>query len=274
MKIDRFLRYEPERVISIVSPSRSGSTVIKYAIQMHPDLCSLAGEEEPYYKLAGNGYPWHESDRFTEPNQPELVRNLIANELFNYNSFYNRAHMQQNHIEEPPFVEAKECRRTPILLLKTPQNCYRRGVLEALYPNARITYIRVYRDPRAIVNGLIDGWERDGMFEARLAHGQWWKFDMPPGWEKYAYESDEDKAIFQCRSSILYLNTEYPDAMGVSFERFCDDWRAATYQIWARLGLPQTNVLTYAKLPVLMATDSPEPDRWRAKRPHLEGLKI
>ena len=73
-------------MVSIVCSSRSGSTVFKYALCLHPQLSTLAGEEEPYYKLANNGYPWHPSDEFHQANNPELVHLLIANELHNHDS--------------------------------------------------------------------------------------------------------------------------------------------------------------------------------------------
>src|SRR4051812_33754905 len=187
--------YEPERVISIVSPSRSGSTVIKHALSLHPGVCSLAGEEEPYYKLTHNGYPWHDSDRFSLANNPDIIRMLISAELLNdpATRLEKRQYLQDMHIEETPFVDISkhEYRVTPILMLKTPQNCYRRGVLEQIYPKARIQYVRIHRDPRAIVNGLIDGWETPGAFEARWIRGKadWWKFDMPPNWGQYLHKS-------------------------------------------------------------------------------------
>lgn len=265
--------YEPKRIISIVGPSRSGSTVIKHALSLHPDICSLAGEEEPYYKLAKNGYPWHGSDEFHVPNNPELIRQLIHAEITNYNSEYNRGYLQYHKIEEPPFVEAKQCHITDTLLLKTPQNCYRRGVLEYLYPNAKIQYIVIQRDPRAIVNGLLDGWISED-FKARwVPEFGWFKFDMPPNWASTCRkDSLREICINQCKMAIEYCRKDYADALPISYESSITDWRAATKKAWKFLGLRDYEPT--GELPILMATDQPSPDRWRQKRPWLEELVI
>jgi hypothetical protein len=274
MRINSDLTYEPERVISIVSPSRAGSTIIKHALCLHPDVCSLAGEEEPYYKLACNGYPWHSSDAFTELTNPELVRSYIANEIHNYQQAYNRRWLQALHIEEPPFIELPLwVTPKPILVLKTPQNCYRRGVLEQLYPNAKITYVRICRQREAIVNGLIDGWNEPGWFEARYVPewGEWWKFDMPPGWSDHRYFSPEVRSLFQMHSAEYYLDRGYGDAIPVSYEEFCHRWHIVIRRLFVQLGL-RDDVTLPETLPMLMATDEPNPERWRTKRPHLEEL--
>lgn len=277
MRIRSDLTYEPERVISIVSPSRAGSTIIKHAFCLHPDVCSLAGEEEPYYKMACNGWPWHSSDIFTEINYPDRIKTYIANEIHNHESPHNRRWMQALHIEEPPFIDLPLF-ITPrrVLVLKTPQNCYRRGVLESLYPDAKITYVRVLRSKPAIVNGLIDGWETPGAFEARYysiqGQGDWWKFDMPPGWQSWITESIEERSIYQCEMATEYLNKKYDDAVNISYEDFCQSWRFTIHTLWKHCGLRDHFITEDTELPVLMATDKPDPERWKIKRPHLEKL--
>jgi hypothetical protein len=41
---------------------------------------------------------------------------------------------------------------------------------------------------------------------------------------------------------------------------------------WASLGLAEYEPDSSLTLPVLMATDQPEPERWRKKRPYLEDI--
>ena len=271
MNIDLSLHYEPRRIISIVGPSRSGTTIIKYALGLHPELTALAGEEEPYYKLAHNGYPWHHSDAFHQVNNPELVRALIANEVYDYNTGYNRKWLQDNEIEEPPYVEPLSILNpTDTLLLKTPQNCYRRGVLEQLYPNARIDYICVRRDIRAIVNGLMDGWESED-FKAREMPQGWWRFDMPPGW---SWDRPlVERCKHQAESALSYMDQDYKDAVvSWTYEAFCRDWKASVRIMLGLLGLRDTHMFLPDELPVLMATEEPGVERWRKKRPELESL--
>jgi hypothetical protein len=271
MRLDCSLTYQPRRVVSIISGSRSGSTILKHALCLHPDLSSLAGEEEPYYKLARNGYPWHHSDEFYVANNPDLIRALIANELHNHESAHNRHLLQEYRVEEPPYVEEVTCRMTDTLVLKTPQNCYRRGVIEQLYPEAEVIYLLVERDPRAVVNGLIDGWE-SADFTARLTPQGWWKFDMPPGW---SWEEDlVSRCLRQWRTSQQYLEREYRADVtaSVRFEDFEREWRGVCYGLWGLLlGLPSYHPPN-TELPHLSSTLPPEPGRWRRKRPWLDYL--
>lgn len=271
-------RYVPRRVVSIISPSRSGSTVFKYALCLHPDLCHLAGEEEPYYKIAMNGYPWHESDEFHRPNNPEMIRGLISGEIRNHASAHNRQIIQENLVEEPPYVQPIRCRETDTLVLKTPQNCYRQGVLEYLYPEAKIIYIVLLRDKHAVVNGLMDGWKSPD-FTARLTPRGWWKFDMPPGW---TWESTLlERCIHQWRSAEKYALSHVPlfggklttKSVQISFERFVEAPWFECSKLWEFLGLESINPMSiYKELPRLMATDVGPPDRWKQKRPWLEEV--
>lgn len=268
LNLDWNLSYSPKRVISIVGPSRSGSTIFKHALCLHPELCSLAGEQEPYYKLANNGYPWHLSDEFHVPNEPDLIRVLIANELHNYASVSNRLWLQRERIEEPPFVDPAICRVTDTLVLKTPQDCYRRGVIAALYPDAEILYIIMKRDGRATVNGLLDGWAC-GSFTSRVTPRGWWCFDMPPNW------SWDTQLLDRCVNQYQQATKFAAEHAGttVSFELFEEDWRDVVTYVWQKLGLSQFPIAS-TNLPTLMATDAPGKERWRKKRPWLDEVAI
>lgn len=277
MYLNPDLKYNPKLVISIVCPSRSGSTVIKHALGLHPDITVLAGEHEPYLKLTNHGYPWHSSDEFHELKNPHTIRLCIANEILGerVNVEANRKWLQDSRIEEPPYIEPIKCKRTDTLLLKTPQDCYRRGIMEQLYPDAEIKYIVIDRDPRAIVNGLIDGWETPGAFEARRVDGEWWKFDMPPGW---SFERDAlHRSVHQCTMARMYCSQFFPEAYKLKFEEFIEDWRYWCNLVWHWLCLPKhygESVLEGTTLPVLMATQPPEPERWRKVRPWLDDLGL
>lgn len=73
-------KYNVKKVAVIVSPSRSGSTLLKTVLSKHPDIITLDGEEEPYYKLAGNGYPFDDSDGFKELRNKEMILEYMLNE--------------------------------------------------------------------------------------------------------------------------------------------------------------------------------------------------
>lgn len=76
-------KYQPSRVIQIVSGNRSGSTLLKSILANSPSLTSLDGEEEAYIQKAGNGYGRNAtSDAFTEYKNIERIQAFIDTELF------------------------------------------------------------------------------------------------------------------------------------------------------------------------------------------------
>lgn len=267
MRLNSRLEYHPKRVISIVGSSRSGSSLFKWALSLHPDLCSLAGEEEPYYKLAGNGYPWRSDDEFHQLDRPDYVRLLIANELHNWQSTHNRDVLQKTQCEVQPFVEPITCRLTDTLVLKTPQNVHRRGCLEELYPDAEIVYITMSRAPEATVNGLLDGW-LSGQFRARLTPDGWWCFNMYPGW---SWATLMERCLAQWRTSAEFIARDYADALPIQFEHVEQDWQAVVKKTWDWLGLP-TYTIPDIKPPQISATYTPQPERWRKVRPWLAEI--
>lgn len=131
-------------------------------------------------------------------------------------------------IEEPPFV----C-ETPWasagdgaaddrpLLLKSPSNAYRLDFLRALFPNAEIAVLHLIRDPVASVTGLMSGWLHHGFHKHRLPDGAlaierytrsdrpwtaaWWKFDLPPGFERYTHRSLEEVCAWQWLSANEHI---------------------------------------------------------------------
>lgn len=84
------------------------------------------------------------------------------------------------------------------LLLKASVDAYRVRLLPELFPEARLRFIHLTRNPAAAVNGLIDGWLDRGFFSHNLADrarldiagytergswgSGWWNFDLPPRW--------------------------------------------------------------------------------------------
>lgn len=284
--------YKPKRVVSILSGSRCGSTLLKHAISLHPELISLAGEEEPYYKLSLNGYPFHEDDSFRNENDRfdlrhvNLIKRLITCELYGTEkqSWYNRRLLQWHNIEEPPFVATPWNEYATIdtsdwssssdtIVMKTPQNSYRPKIFEHLWnlEPEQVANIRIVRKPEATINGLLDGWtSRD--FIARRTERGWWKFDMPPGWQ---WDTLIERCIHQYRSAKDAISKhETPLICTVTYEDLIQDWYSVCCDVWSLLGLPYVSKdkLPTGELPKLSVTDEPKPQRWVDKRPWLEEL--
>jgi len=195
-------------------------------------------------------------------------------------------------IEEPPFVLPSLFRRPfisddaedKVLLFKTPSDAYRIGLYEQLFPQAEIRYIHLTRGYAQTVNGLMDGWlSHYGFFAhdmARAGHtldivgyserqpfGRgWWKFDLPPDWHSLSGASLEEVCLHQWRSCHRAILDSGVPALRVAFEDFLAAPGETSEAIFDWLGLPP--LAQAPVLPVTMATEAPQPGRWR-KRSHL-----
>jgi hypothetical protein len=198
-------------------------------------------------------------------------------------------------IEEPPFVipgQGRTANRTDLrrhpLLLKSSSDAYRVDQIAKLFPAARITYVHLTRNPAAAINGLVDGWLHRGFFSRRLQDGyelsipgyseqpwgtRWWKFDLPPGWERVRSLPLAEVAAFQwhaAHSSILGSLPALDPAsvLTVRGEALIED--IASRQMTLARILHHVGVEPEAALraqPVtVMSTVAPKPGRWRARQ--------
>lgn len=202
-------------------------------------------------------------------------------------------------IEEPPFVcempwdcalDAGAAERP--LLLKSPSNAYRLDFLRTLFPNAEIAVIHLIRDPVASITGLMSGWLHHGFFKHRMPDGAlnidrytrpdtpwtsaWWKFDLPPDWQRYAHRPLEEVCGFQWtsanehiarwverqRSDIHYVQT--------SPHRLTIDLKGEMARLFAELGLrPDAGLLAALALNRRTMVSYGVGDETRAKLRHL-----
>lgn len=199
-------------------------------------------------------------------------------------------------IEEPPFVAISP--RHPLspevlahspLLLKTPSNVYRLDFLRQLFPRARFRILHLTRNPADSINGLVDGWLYHGFFSHRVdrqlnikgysdrfpAWGrEWWKYDLPPGWQQWTEQPLERVCGFQWRKAhqtiLDFLDRQRVDSLRVAFEEVIGPvaTRERTFRrIASWLGVDPAPLITAAtgELPPVMATSRPRQRRWFKK---------
>jgi len=69
-------------VVVILTSSRSGSSYFKNLLAQHPAVATLTGEEEPYYLLTFNGFPFTSpSDALQALRKEDMVANYIWQDL-------------------------------------------------------------------------------------------------------------------------------------------------------------------------------------------------
>jgi hypothetical protein len=206
-------------------------------------------------------------------------------------------------LEEPPFVTVSPW-RTPAahevearpLVVKTPSNAYRLPFLRALFPSARIRVLHLVRNAAASINGLHDGWRFRGFhahfLPSRLAMAgysdiraggtDWWKFDLPPGWEAWTGRPLVEVCGFQWRraheATLAFLEDPSVDRLRVRFEDVTGGRRtrrAAFEAIFSWLDVPLDGAfasLVERDLPPVMATARPRQRRWFERADLLEPV--
>jgi hypothetical protein len=199
-------------------------------------------------------------------------------------------------LEEPPFVVPRLWRRADSaevadkpLVIKTPSNVYRFGLLRALFPNARLRVVHLTRNPAAAINGLYDGWRSRWFHSHRMAEplrirgyadefpasARWWKFDLPPGWQEYTEADLYEVCAFQWRSAhqailaetasgdVDYLQIRFEDILSSPQRRVNTLRRLGNW-----LGIPFRDGYRQAAeqgVPPVMTTVEPAPGRWLSR---------
>jgi len=206
----------------------------------------------------------------------------------------------------PRATPSKTCLKDNILFLKSTVDCYNMPFLRQLLPNADIKVIHLTRNPFGSINGLYDGWLFRGFFSHNLkrlcASGRvkvkelnirgysdkydwgkwWWKYDLPEGWQGYAGKSLEEVCAFQWYSANKAVQDHIKaggkrNSLQVKYENIISGkGRRLTEikKIFDFIGLDGKDIpaLGLGKLPVVQATKSPKPYRWKARARLLAPL--
>lgn len=160
-----------DRPLFIISPPRSGSTLLFETLAKAPGIFTIGRESHaliegtPGLNVSELGY---ESNRLdADAATPELVEELRRR-------FF--AELRDRHGLAP--------QRQPIRMLeKTPKNALRIPFLAKIFPEARFIYL--HRDPRETLSSMIEAWE-SGRFRTYAKLPDWvglpWSLLLVPGW--------------------------------------------------------------------------------------------
>jgi len=251
-----------------------------------------------------------EDHRFWAGNYDELIRKFLIEFtagknkpwLYYYDTFLNgpEEHYPLDwKVEDTPFVVPKL--KQPLtksdlekhsLVFKTPQNVYRAGMFETLFPRAKVKYLHMTRGFAQSVNGLMDGWLHDkGFFAKNLAmdghtlnikgysdikeYGdKWWKFDLPPNWENFKNNALYEVCANQWASAhehalnIKILNSP-ENYMQLKFEDFLDYPQKMMNEVTEFINIKPISV---ANLPLVMITNKPRKYRWHKRKKLIREL--
>lgn len=256
-----------ERPLFIVSPPRSGSTLLFETLAAAPGLYSPGDESHALIEgvpgLSPSAHDW-ESNRLLAAHAGEPAITALRERFFR--QLRDR--------------EGRQPSAGPVRMLeKTPKNALRIPFLRTVFPQARFVFL--YREPRQVLASMIDGW-RSGQFQTYPRLPGWdgpaWSFLLTPGWRQLAGRPLEEIVAAQWAATMQVLFDDLaalPDGqwIGIEHGRFLADPQGEVRRIcdWAGLAWDRT---LGRELPLSRYTlTPPDPEKWRRHEPAIEATR-
>ena len=256
-----------QRPIIIVSPPRSGSSLLFETLAKAPGLFTVGGESHaliesvPALRPDHRGWPSNElrASDASAPMTTHLRRLFYAN-------------LRDRNGQGPPS-------HGPVRMLeKTPKNALRIPFLAEVFPDA--TFVYLYRDPRETISSMLDAW-RSGRFVTYPDLPDWegdpWSLLLTPEWRELIGRPLPEVVVDQWVRTTTKLLDDLealdPERWCVtSYDRLVDDPASAIAQLCAHLGI-EWDVELDERLPDSRHTlESPHPQKWRKNADELEAV--
>ncbi|MEO5624895.1 MAG: sulfotransferase [Dokdonella sp.] len=162
-----------DRPVFIMSPPRSGSTLLFETLAQAPDVFTIGRESHalieglPGLNVLDHNYDSNRLDAAVAT--PAVIEELRRR-------FLAEAHDRQRRAPNAPALR---------LLEKTPKNSLRVPFLAKVFPEARFVYL--YRDPRETLSSMTEAWQ-SGRFVTYPELPGWkglpWSLLLVPGWRE------------------------------------------------------------------------------------------
>ena len=254
-----------DRPVFIVSPPRSGSTLLFETLSTSPDLATIGGEShlliESDPQLTPAARDWS-SNRLTAEDAHGPAGAMLRDR------FHGGLRDRQGGRPRPGPVR---------MLEKTPKNALRIPFLAAAFPEARFIYL--YRDPRPTLASMIEGWN-SGRFRMYRDLPDWtglpWSFLLTPGWRDLIGAPLNQIVANQWATTTTTLLDDLGAIprerwVGVKHEDFLKSPRAEIDRLCKALDLRWDRDLAGA-LPLSRYTlTAPRADKWRVHETEIRA---
>lgn len=257
---DRF-----DRPILIVSPPRSGSTLLFETMAKAPALFSTGSESHLIIETLAGFHPrdreWNSNRLTAEDAQTQSARQFTEN-------FYEELRDRDGRRPSGPVR----------ILEKTPKNSLRVPFFDALWPESLFVYL--YRDVRETLASMIEGWA-SGFFRTYQRLPGWtgyqWSLLLVPGWRELIGKPLPEVVAHQWSIVTAMLLDDLERLprerlRAVDQARLLAEPDAVVQPLVRSLGLGWDCQLG-AELPLSRSTISPpRPDKWRRLEPVINEI--
>ncbi|MEO6387608.1 MAG: sulfotransferase [Croceibacterium sp.] len=254
-----------KRPIFLVSPPRSGSTLLFETLAQSPSLATVGGESHGVIEGTGTFHPatrgWH-SNRLTDADiEPETIEALACRFL--------GALRSRDGAPVTPDLR---------MLEKTPKNSLRVPFLAAAWPEA--TFLFLQRPARPTLSSMIEAWQ-SGHFRTYPRLPDWpggsWSMLLVPGWRTLAGLPLPEIVARQWAVTVEALLADLSAlspgrVLALEYDQFIANPQATMEQACAALGVAWDRTLDRA-LPASPTTvTAPAPDKWRRHAEVIESV--
>jgi hypothetical protein len=255
---------EFDRPVFIVSPPRSGSSLLFETLAQSPSSCTIGGESHgviegvPALATKARGFVSNRLD--ASDASSDVIEALHAR--FHAAAFDRDGHPARGRIR---------------LLEKTPKNSLRVPFLARVFPDALFVYL--YRDPRQVLASMLEAWESAGFRTYPQLPG-WtglsWSLLLVPGWRELIGRPLPDvvAAQWETTTRILLddLESMEPSRWCVArYDALIADPAAEVARICAAIDFAWDRTLS-DQLPLARHTVSaPHAEKWRRREREIES---
>ncbi|MBI2214837.1 MAG: TIGR03032 family protein [Acidobacteria bacterium] len=257
-----------ERPVFIVSPPRSGSSLLFETLAQSPSLWTIGGESHALIESIDELHPaqrdWESNRLLSDAATHAVIRRLT--------NAYRAGIVDRDG--NPPETSATGLR----LLEKTPKNALRIPFLAKAFPDAMFIYL--YRDPRETVSSMLDAW-RSGRFVMYPSLPDWkgapWSLLLIPGWRALIGKPLVQIVAAQWRTTVATLLDDLeelpPDRWCVtSYDKLVAEPQGEIERLAAFVGVEWDRALR-SPLPESRHTlTSPDPNKWKRNATELAEI--